>query len=255
MKKYISIVMCFVLLFSLIVANTKSVFSAEGNQTTVYLDGVEYSISIDNEMNTTVKTVGLNENAKLSFDKYGNGSAVLINETGERIVQSVSIKSLSPDSLNVTTSVDGVVKEIYDSISDLGSDTYTGQLQFAVWAGIELGSLLWALIFAGATIVLGGITYIVVTEVADELRKENKPHYAAVLKNQDLYVGQPLSENTAVSRLSSGGDVWSVSYSYALKVAFIAGGNKPAVGPEKHGDEGYYMHFHAYKRMGGHSFY
>jgi len=78
--------------------------------------------------------------------------------------------------------------------------------------------------------------------------------------NGDLWIGNALSLTQAAERLITfdpyNRDVWSVSETKAKLVAQVAGGGITPVGPEISIGLGiYYLHYHVYNRVGGHSFY
>lgn len=122
------------------------------------------------------------------------------------------------------------------------------------------GSLLKWIISQFASIVIAGITYVVASAVISDLQKKNYDHFLASLRSGKLYIGNSITYASATARLKSGGDVWSKTNALAKKVAQGAGGGKVPVGVERHDANGskkndYYWHFHAYNRVGGHSFY
>lgn len=124
-------------------------------------------------------------------------------------------------------------------------------------------ALITYLIAISASVVILGVTYVLATEIASELRKKKPKHYQAAIryskkfKRNELFIGNSLGETGASGRLKAGNDVWSTSQAGAKKIAKLAGGNKEPIGAEKHGGgkPGYYWHYHTYNRKGGHSFF
>jgi hypothetical protein len=126
-------------------------------------------------------------------------------------------------------------------------------------------NLLKALFAAGIIVYVGDQAFVVVTEIAQSLRKKREyDHYEARIMNDDVYIGKGLTFEQAVVHLRTtghDGGVWSVSYDKAEKVARDAGGGKDPEGPEIHRNKktgsfkGRYPHFHAKGHKGGHSWY
>ncbi|GEN33787.1 hypothetical protein [Aneurinibacillus danicus] len=88
-------------------------------------------------------------------------------------------------------------------------DTDQVKASFAFLAPIEVvieETLLNALLAAALTVVVGGMTYTLVTEVASTLRKKQYEHYAAVLSDGELYIGSAISYETAKWHLGDGLD-------------------------------------------------
>lgn len=122
-------------------------------------------------------------------------------------------------------------------------------------AGIIGQGLVSHLIAIGAAIVIAGSTYVAVSKVASQLKRKQPEHYAATIRRGDLYVGGSLSYSSAVSRLKGGSDIWSKNSNLAFKVAQGAGKGKRPTNYERHGQQGYYWHYHTWNRSGGHSFF
>lgn len=143
---------------------------------------------------------------------------------------------------------------------DVNTNEFNASLLWFIPIVVVIGeSLLSHLLAIGAALVIAGVTYTAVKQIADQLKRRNYDHYAAIITRGDLYIGNPLDYSSAVQRMRSSNNVWSKSYALAAKVARGAGSNRTPIGPErdkgKSAAEGYYFHFHTYNRSGGHSFY
>ena len=65
----------------------------------------------------------------------------------------------------------------------------------------------------------------------------------------------PIPKLAAAAYVRTYGDVFASSQSSARRLAIIAGNSYTPVGPERHGNLGYFWHYHPYKRKGGHIFF
>ncbi|MFR2989316.1 MAG: RHS repeat-associated core domain-containing protein, partial [Faecalibacillus sp.] len=138
----------------------------------------------------------------------------------------------------------------------------------------------WALGLAKAalaaliTVVIGGATYVLVSQIQERARNKKPGYYMAAIRysirlgRNDLFVGPKIKEGYAKMRLRNKKDVWSTSKDKAMKIARKAGyGNTPRGYDKKHnylgelhgnGKPGYYRHFHPDHpsiTKPGHSFY
>jgi hypothetical protein len=122
-------------------------------------------------------------------------------------------------------------------------------------------SMLMALLSTSMIVVLGGVTYVALSQVAERLRTDKNEYYEAVLdKAKGVFVGNPLSATAAATRLNSKSfqtnNVWSISRQAAEQVARIAGNGRKPIFDLPHGTYPKFMpHFHRFDRKGGHSFF
>ncbi|MFP7473385.1 SAR2788 family putative toxin [Niallia taxi] len=262
-KKIISILLVITLVFSSIPSISK-VF-AEGDNLEIS-NNENFEVVEDSNKEITVEATVPEENAvvEASFDKINSEFTITSQEEDKdgNLVEkeyNVLIETATDEEL-IATFIDKETGEEYN----VNTNEFKTSLVWLIPIGVVLGEALIAhLISAGLAVVIAGITYTAVKEVAKELKKKKHEHYMAVLTKGDLYIGNSLSKAQAVSRLKSSdkknNNVWSVSYSAAAKIAREAGGNRTPIGPErdkgKSSAEGYYFHFHLYNRSGGHSFY
>ena len=98
-------------------------------------------------------------------------------------------------------------------------------------------------------------------KIKSKVKKKSKPRYwTATLRTNYVDIGRAISYGTAVSEVSKGRNVFTVTRSEAKAVAKAAYSNKSPVGPEidkgKENVIGYYYHFHVYNRKKkGHVFF
>ena len=107
--------------------------------------------------------------------------------------------------------------------------------------------------------------YIVIAradaKIKSKVKKKSKTRYwTATLRTNYVDIGRAISYGTAVSEVSKGRNVFTVTCSEAKAVAKAAYSNKSPVGPEidkgKENVIGYYYHFHVYNRKKkGHVFF
>ncbi len=120
------------------------------------------------------------------------------------------------------------------------------RIALSVPVGIPLTvAALEALLLAGGVVIIAGIAYTIVEEVALALKRQKQyKYYSAVLRNDAVYVGNALSDKSAKALAytnDENGTVLATSYSYAIGLV----GNS-FEGPENHGSSsGYWYHIHA----------
>ncbi|MDX8346333.1 SAR2788 family putative toxin [Rossellomorea sp. YZS02] len=261
--KIVSSLLIFTLIFSTLSSITPVFAEERANESSLQSD---ITLVENTEEEITVQTNAEKENAVVSatLDKESNTFTINSteeNELGQMIEKSYNvIVNTATDEEFIATFIDQETGEQYE----VNSNELNASLVWLIPLGVVLGEALIAhLISAGLAVVIAGVTYTAVKEVSEKLKKKKHDHYMAILTKGDLFIGNPLSEAQAVSRLKSkdkkANNVWSVSYSKAALIARKAGGNKAPIGPErdkgKSSAEGYYFHFHLYNRSGGHSFY
>jgi hypothetical protein len=107
-------------------------------------------------------------------------------------------------------------------------------------------ALLQALIAASATLIVGGVTYVAASEIADTLNDNvDCDYYMAYLGYGDVYIGSGIDWSTAcsiVKRNSVNYGVWANSLAKASKLGSNWGGYRL---DNPHGDDGYYYHYHS----------
>lgn len=155
------------------------------------------------------------------------------------------------------------------------SEIYDGKIEncFVLTLGFSFATLVSSLVVAAkvaavitAVVVIGGVSIQLyqmtkekveekIREAESEKSKKNPAYYyPATRKEGKLLISvKPHGLNLASQYIINGQDYWS-PYDYtAKKLAVVASGGY--VGPERHGNAGYYNHFHLANHIGGHSFY
>ena len=94
-------------------------------------------------------------------------------------------------------------------------------------------------------------------KVKTTVKREKKSTYWNVYKRDGyIILGNKISRTTAINKLRSGLLVFSSSKYNARNIAMTASGGKTPYGAERHGDSGYFYHYHLYKhKTNAHSFY
>jgi hypothetical protein len=94
-------------------------------------------------------------------------------------------------------------------------------------------------------------------------RKQNQDYYWIASKvtfnrrgvsKTTYFPCMPIPAVAAAAYVRAGGDVFASSKAAARRLAIAVNGGTP-VGPEIHGGIGYFWHYHARRRIGGHIFY
>lgn len=206
-----------------------------------------------------------NEKTTIQWDKVTNSVNMYTENINSRSNSKTETNFNIEIDENFNISGDILVDEEFYSIDYLEelSENYNDNSRFVLSLGSVLGAaVLKALIATTATVVIAGVTYALITEVATTLKNnKNYTHYKAAirysskLKRYDLFVGDDISFTKAVSRLKNGNDVWSKASASAGNVARTAGNGNEPIRDNPHGGAGYYPHYHIYDRSGGHSFY
>ncbi|MBM7615492.1 hypothetical protein [Alkaliphilus hydrothermalis] len=261
MKKDFNKIIVFILVLTLFTMSSLSSFarSPKNNGETVFVDGIEYNVRVDNKFNTTVETVGLENKAKLVIDKHGKGTISGVKGQKKGEVYEVIVNELSYEGLDVKVKSNGKEIEKFTKKEDLVKDKYTGQATIVVGGTVLAGSLVQALLAAGLIFIAAGITWVAVTEIADILQNSSSTGYFQCKFSLGMLFINPddITRTHAVNRIKGGYDVYTYSRSDASGIVVSAG--KGIIGPENHyafwkfGD--YYDHYHTGDRNGAHSFY
>lgn len=113
--------------------------------------------------------------------------------------------------------------------------------------GTVLGALLAALLAAAATVIIAGVTYTLVSDLATELKKnKDYDYYTAIIYDDDVWIGSALeSRQHALQHLrnSSQNNVFTKNNSLADSLSrSVAGSNEYCT--MNHNKNGYYAHWH-----------
>ena len=251
LKCSLAIVLCFTMVFAV----TGPAFANDIKQSSqaglkIRKDEQSIQVSLNGPLlRATAKWMRLTNKIQLSFHDWNKGDwqmrdfeIEVISANDERILANL-IDMQSKE------------KHLIDSSKVKAS-------MFFMPALLIVGELLLVEMFmASAAIVIAGITYIAISEIANKLRKREPKHYAAYLDvKKGVYIGKAIDLKSAVSRLMEttfgANNVWSVSKFDASQVALFAGQHKKPILDAPHGPYPKYLpHFHRFDRKGGHSFF
>lgn len=267
-KRIISTMVCICLIFTSLVTNafaatTKSTDAK--NVTVIQKD--ENIVKVKGEYNGEVLYGTIDRKTKeitLEADEKSKPGILSIasmsdnrNKTTKykvKINEAIEGEKVSADIINIET------KEKYLIGSKNNSkDKVKAQ---AVWA-IPLVEILGeavinALIAASATVVVGGVTYVVASELTnyDKYDDSEYSYFRARLAYNNVYVGEAVS-NTLAEVIVRSNDprngIWAKNQIYAFQLAKQLGG---AIYHNKHDQaEGYYYHYHTFLYKKSHIWY
>lgn len=101
-------------------------------------------------------------------------------------------------------------------------------------------------------------------KIKSTVKQNSKVRYwTANILNEYVDIGRELTFNQAVSEVSSGRSVFTVTWYEAKAVAIAAGGDSGSnnkqlyqeIDKGKENTPGYYYHYHTYNRQGGHVYF
>lgn len=249
----------------------------------------EYSENIDKEISDALEEEGLNfssltlEENKIMIDimdEQGNMSE-LVFELGSNQVESIFEKdngdkekyimefpqeekidaeSIMEDGLDISIEEEST-GEIFEGTE------LQGELSAAVPAipiGIPIAwNALMAMLKIGFVIIVAGLTYVfgqtAILSITNN-RNNKYAHYRAVTNNNQLYIGDGISEKVAVSWLKQAQSTWSTTKNGARVLAQKMGGGNPINEIDRQNGKaklGHYWHYHSGNRKpaGHHAFY
>lgn len=243
-------ILSFALSILLLITMTISAYAQE--QQTINVNGYNFEV-LDKDIN----------GVKLGYSD-GNGDYVFyLNKQNTSNKANIEIEKTNPlgrnDSIehyqiifaeNAEYSAETINFSSTVLVDENSGDRYSlnedSRLAFVIPLGIPLlVAAIEALLVVGGVVIIAGIAYTVVEEVAEALKRQNQyRYYAAVLRNNAVYVGGALTTPAARAAAysnTSGGTVLATSFSYATGLT----GNSYR-GPENHGSgSGYWSHIHA----------
>lgn len=277
-KKSVALILSFVLLFAILfpnqlhaesIKNTSDVLVeiVADNADQLTLKGTKNGASLiltqDKETLKISMTgdAGLfKENSAQSFSTNANNSSETTSPPANYNVEINDVKNDKEIDATFTNIETG------ESVDTLHTTTgeVTPQLVFLVPLGVIIGeALLASLIATAVAIEFGGIAYATISAVKDRVKNDKYDHYAAKIVQGNVWIGPSLSLAQATARLgginTQENNVWSKNSTFASAVARAAGGGRKPLGPELQVEqkEGifYYVHYHTWNRVGGHSFF
>lgn len=233
----------------------------EGNNS-VYVNGVEFVSSTDEDGNVVVNAIGLSSSPEMTL--YSDGTAELdmnSNSSSEDTIN-MEFEELSSDSLEVEIEYDGKVESV-ETIDDILVDEYNGQsVLVATAAGfvtITVADFLLALVLTTAVVVIAGVLYKSLTQLADLIESSKNSYYpAVVVKAVGVFISPiAVSRIVAISTIKAGKDIYTKYKTNAQSIVQLT--NLGVIGPEldkKWYSLGlFYYHYHTSNRNGAHSFY
>lgn len=242
-KKMISIAMSFCLVFTLCFGNSFALgknIDSNKNITTI----------INNDMICTVMGEYKGDKLYATLNKETNKITMQLVEKSKMLGVSIGQEKKTNYEVVIDNAIDGKVsaviintetKEKHHVSKD--SDKVIAQLPAVIPLIEIIGiAIIEALLIAATAIVVGGVTYYVATKVADMLRQKSYDFYLALLSGGTVYIGSSIDFETALARVGFGGDIFARTGDLARMMAVSAGGSYR--GPECHGDEGYFDHYH-----------
>lgn len=248
----------------------------------VYVDGVKYEVSIDNNYNIIVEgsnyeteaTMVLNSNLEGNIsisdnEMEENYSVEIASLESNDVVNVESIKEIKDDfeyddvEIIITDTNDEDVL-FCDDIDELLADEYEGQASIAISAGvITVSGMLTALIKASIVVTVAGVTCYAVDKIIEKVKKKSKQYYYKAYRCANTVVinPYPISKASAVSLVLCGADVYTYKKSFAksvMKETYLG-----YYGPENHWKPGkvgfffnhYHLNLHKKGKNSSHVFY
>lgn len=276
LKKITSIVLVAALLCNVCSANVNAETMLTATETTVYVDGVEFKVSINDDLEIEVEGCTDNCEALLVIDKDGNGEVNIEDKEAVSEEYDLDINELSKYDADVDVYEDGKKIDEITSVDEIVEDKYEGQTAIAISAGgvvISIGMLLEAMLNALLAVVIAGVLYIVVTklyskvEAATKTKKEKAKKYyykAAVWKGQVVVSPVGITKSKAVSRVKNNLSIYSFTSTMARAAITQAGYccSVSEIDKKRYKGHIYLRHYHKANKMGKvlhtggfHSFY
>ncbi|MDD6071449.1 MAG: hypothetical protein PUC12_11670 [Clostridiales bacterium] len=276
LNKMLSIILVATILCNVFGTNVNAETILGENEKTVYIDGVEFNVSINDDFQIEVEGHTDISDAFLLVDENGFGELEIRND--EDVVDSeeyeLEMDEFTSDDVDIAVYEEGDKVEDISSVDEIIEDTYVGQV--AISAGgvvISLGMVLEALLEALLAVVIAGVLYIVVTEFYSKVeaasatkRKKVKKYYykAAVWNGQVVVSPKGISKSKAIGRVKSNLSVYSFSSVMASAVIAQAGFlcSLPEIDAKRYKGHVYLWHYHKANTRGHvlhtggfHSFY
>lgn len=220
---------------------------------------IEENLSLDILNND----VSLNENDNFITENIPDDSSEYTSEFQKIIENDEKFVLTTPSELEESTIILTNIETNENMIID--DNDGVASWAFVIPAGIVLSkALISSLLYWGSAIVLGGVVGLSLSKLSTDSRTRNKKysHFKIIKWNNKLFSTGGISQKSAVARMTSNGDVWSINQAKAKTVASSASlakkGKKNPIGPERDANKkGYYRHYHTNPRKNskGHSFY
>ena len=234
-----------------------------------YVDGIRYNVTVDSDYNIIIEAETDQSSGCMILDKNLTG---VVNIECDNNTESyeIEISSLQLDEADFATEylTEGIQysqievliededneKLVYcDNIEDIIADEYTGQAAEVVTIKVVEGvititGMLTALLQLAIVVVVVGVVCYAVDAIIAKIKEKCKQYYykAYIAANTVVIDPNPISLNSAVSRIKSGLNVYTYTRSKAKNVMDAT--YQPYYGPEHHwknGKEGFFFnHYH-----------
>ena len=224
-------VISFLLIFAMCINFTYvSANETVQDERVVYVDGVGYSVSIDENYNITLQSIDSEYEAKMVLDSSLSGDIRIDN--GNQVEKyNVDISELASsdnvgdedfeyDDIDIEiTDEQGNLVEEYDDIDDVIPDEYEGQAAIAVGGTIAVGGLITALLKLALAVCIAGVVCYAVDAVIDQVKKNRNYCYKAYRALNTVVINpRAISYKSAVSRIKNGSDVYTYTKGTAKSI-------------------------------------
>lgn len=278
MKKGMSLFLTVIILLNATLTSVKA-NEVETSQK-VYVDGVEFSISVNDDMEIVVDGSSGENEAHMLLNSCGEAELDISNEALEEEIEEYELKidNLEYDDVDVEIYQEEELVEEYLDLDDIVEDEYDGQVSIALTGGavITVGMVLEALLAAALAVVIAGVLYIVITkfystvQTASKTKREKakKLYYPAYIWNGKVAIAsKAITKSKAISRVKKGQSVYSFSSSMARSIIKQAGysyfptGISGEIDKNRKSGNIYLYHYHKANKKGHvlhdgfHSFY
>lgn len=255
MKKYLSILLTFIMLI-----NMSSTAFAENIQKVISVDGYTFSVEQNDEKAATVSYVEDEKTYRLSFDKTRHTIDLEISDSLSRNISgeatehySVFVDEADPN----TREIEGVSLVSSDGM-EYDLSTSQSRIGFVLPIGIAISyALVEALLIISCAIIIGGVAYIVAEQAMSAIKKQSEyKYYQAVIRTGSIYIGNGISTPTAKSvmgRNSKTDGVFAVSAQYARGLCDSLGGYR--FDPAHGSTSGFWDHYHCTIYPNAHCWY
>lgn len=260
------------------ISENTSVHAATPNNyvKTVYVDGVKFNVSINDNYEIEVAGHTDTSDAFLLVNQNGIGNLSIDNDSliAESADYKLDIENLSMTDADVDIYENGIKTDEISSVEEIFEDNYDGQVSIvAGGVTITVGMVLEAMVAALLAVVISEVLFIVVTkfyskvqEAAKEKREKVKKYYfkAAIWNGQVVVAPKAISKSKAVARVKANQSIYSFTASMAKSIINQAGYRySPAeIDGKRYKGHVYLWHYHKANKKGHaihdggfHSFY
>lgn len=238
-------IISFLLIFAMCINFTYvSANEAIKEEKIVYVDGVGYSVSIDEDYNITLQSVDSDNEAKMVLDNTLSGDIRIDNGNGVEKYKIDISELASSDNLDdedfeyddidiEITDQQGNIVEEYDEMDDVILDEYEGQAAIAVGGTIAVGGLVTALLKLALAVCIAGVVCYAVDAVIDQVKRNRNYCYKAYRALNTVVINpRAISYESAISRIKNGSDVYT--YTKGMAKSIMVSTAQGYYGPENH---------------------